>query len=118
MDFRVLGQCQGDRGRILGRAARDRRSRSEQCRAVGRRDVAARLLGVAERPLCLAARLLGARAAELGLGAGHYVWAPRGYVFVDGYWDYAIGRRGVLFAPVYFNADVYGRRGFSYSPSR
>ena len=33
----------------------------------------------------------------------HYVWAPRGYVFVDGYWDYSIGRRGVLFAPVYFN---------------
>ena len=47
----------------------------------------------------------------------HYVWAPRGYVFVDGYWDYAIGRRGTLFAPVYFNAGVYGRPGFSYSPS-
>jgi hypothetical protein len=47
----------------------------------------------------------------------HYVWAPRGYVYVDGYWDYNINRRGVLFAPVYFNADVYGRRGFSYSPS-
>jgi hypothetical protein len=47
----------------------------------------------------------------------HYVWAPRGYVFVDGYWDYSIGRRGVLFAPVYFNANVYGRRGFSYSPT-
>ncbi len=47
----------------------------------------------------------------------HYVWAPRGYVFVDGYWDYSVGRRGVLFAPVYFNAGVYGRRGFSYSPA-
>ena len=47
----------------------------------------------------------------------HYVWAPRGYVFVDGYWDYSIGRRGVLFAPVYFNANVYGRQGFSYSPT-
>jgi len=47
----------------------------------------------------------------------HYVWAPRGYVFVDGYWDYSIGRRGVLFAPVYFSAGVYGRRGFSYSPT-
>ncbi|MGA2258592.1 MAG: hypothetical protein ABSG53_28335, partial [Thermoguttaceae bacterium] len=47
----------------------------------------------------------------------HYVWAPLGYVFVDGYWDYSIGRRGVLFAPVYFNADVYGRRGFLYSPA-
>ena len=47
----------------------------------------------------------------------HYVWAPRGYVFVDGYWDYSIGRRGMLFAPVYFNADVYARQGFSYSPT-
>ncbi|MCE5268343.1 MAG: hypothetical protein LLG00_10705 [Planctomycetaceae bacterium] len=47
----------------------------------------------------------------------HYVWAPRGYVFVDGYWDYSLDRRGVLFAPVYFGAGVYGRRGFSYSPT-
>ena len=47
----------------------------------------------------------------------HYVWAPRGYVYVDGYWDHSVGRRGVLFAPVYFTADVYGRPGFSYSPT-
>ena len=47
----------------------------------------------------------------------HYVWAPRGYVFVDGYWDYSVGRRGVLFAPVYFNAGVYAQPGFSYSPT-
>ena len=47
----------------------------------------------------------------------YYVWTPRGYVFVDGYWDYSVGRRGVLFAPVYFNANVYSQRGFAYSPS-
>ena len=47
----------------------------------------------------------------------HYVWAPRGYVFVDGYYDYSVDRRGVLFAPVYFNASVYSRQGFSYSPA-
>ena len=34
----------------------------------------------------------------------HYVWTPRGYVFVDGYYDYSVARRGVLFAPVYFNS--------------
>jgi hypothetical protein len=45
------------------------------------------------------------------------VYAPRGYVFVDGYWDYSVGRRGVLFAPVYFDAGVYTRPGFSYSPT-
>jgi hypothetical protein len=38
-------------------------------------------------------------------------------VYVDGYWDYEVARRGVLFAPVYFNADVYSRSGFRYSPS-
>ena len=40
----------------------------------------------------------------------HYIWTPRGYVFVDGYNDYAVARRGVLFAPVYFDAGVYGRQ--------
>ena len=47
----------------------------------------------------------------------HYVWAPRGYVYVDGYWDYSVGRRGVLFAPVFFDANVYAQQGFSYSPA-
>jgi hypothetical protein len=47
----------------------------------------------------------------------HYVCTPRGYLFVGGYWDYAIARRGVLFAPVYFSAGVYVRPRFSYSPS-
>jgi len=46
----------------------------------------------------------------------HYVWAPRGYVFVSGYWDYSVSRRGVLFAPVHFDAGVSTRQGFSYSP--
>ena len=46
----------------------------------------------------------------------HYVWSPRGYVFVDGYWDYPVARRGVMFAPVFFGAGVCGRPGFSYSP--
>jgi hypothetical protein len=47
----------------------------------------------------------------------YYVWTPRGYVFNDGYWDYSVARRGVLFAPVYFSGDAYSQRGFSYSPS-
>jgi hypothetical protein len=46
----------------------------------------------------------------------HYVATPRGYVFVDGYWDYSVNRRGVLFAPVSFDASVYAQSGFSYSP--
>ena len=47
----------------------------------------------------------------------HYLWSPRGYVFVDGYHDYSVARRGVLFAPVYLNEGIYSRRGYSYSPA-
>ena len=47
----------------------------------------------------------------------YYAWTPRGYVFVDGYWDYSVERRGVLFAPVYFESGVYARRGYRYSPT-
>lgn len=47
----------------------------------------------------------------------HYVWTPRGFVFVGGYWDYALPRRGMLFAPVYFNSPLYARPGYFYTPS-
>jgi hypothetical protein len=46
----------------------------------------------------------------------YYVWTPRGYIFVEGFWDYPVERRGVLFAPVYFDVGVYSRRGYYYSP--
>ena len=45
-----------------------------------------------------------------------YIWTPAGYIFVDGYWDYCVDRRGVLFAPVYFEPGVYVRSGYYYSP--
>jgi hypothetical protein len=44
----------------------------------------------------------------------HYRWTPLGFVFVDGYWDYALARRGVLFAPVTFARPV--RPAFVYTP--
>lgn len=47
----------------------------------------------------------------------HYIWAPRGYIFSDGYWDHTMERRGVLFAPVYFDQQVYSQPSFSYSPT-
>ena len=47
----------------------------------------------------------------------HYVWTRRGYVFVGGYWDHSVERRGVLFAPVYFERSLYSRPGYSYSPT-
>lgn len=46
-----------------------------------------------------------------------YNWTPGGYVFVDGYWDYPLANRGLLFAPVVFNSGYYGRSGWFYRPS-
>ncbi len=47
----------------------------------------------------------------------HYNWTPRGYVYVNGYWDYPIADRGVLFAPVYFSELIYRESTFQYSPN-
>ncbi len=47
----------------------------------------------------------------------HYVWTPSGYIYVDGYYDYSVSRRGIVFAPVYFSGGLRSQRGFSYSPS-
>jgi hypothetical protein len=46
----------------------------------------------------------------------HYVWAPRGYVFVDGHWDYDLPRRGLPFAPLYIEANLRLSRDFRYVP--
>lgn len=47
----------------------------------------------------------------------HYVWTPLGCVFIDGYWDLPVQRRGVLFAPVYFSTPVYAAADFYYTPT-
>ncbi|MEO5915065.1 MAG: hypothetical protein ABIS50_12595 [Luteolibacter sp.] len=46
----------------------------------------------------------------------YYRWTHRGYVYVDGYWDYPVARRGVVFAPVHFNRAYISRPDFYYSP--
>ena len=46
----------------------------------------------------------------------HYVWSPAVYVFVDGYWDYPLRSRGLLFAPVCFERPVYAQPGWSFTP--
>ncbi len=46
----------------------------------------------------------------------YYRWTQRGYVYVDGYWDYPVIRRGVVFAPVRFDRAYVSRPGFFYSP--
>ena len=42
----------------------------------------------------------------------HYVWTPVGCVFIDGYWDYPLDGRGLLFAPCRFDLAVWLRRPF------
>jgi WXXGXW repeat (2 copies) len=46
----------------------------------------------------------------------YYRWTHRGYVYVNGYWDYPVARRGVVFAPVRFQRDYIARPNFHYSP--
>jgi hypothetical protein len=46
----------------------------------------------------------------------HYCWTPSGYVFIPGYWDYAVSRRGFLYAPVVVNYEVVGPT-FVYTPA-
>ncbi len=43
-----------------------------------------------------------------------YVWTPNGFVFINGYWDYPLFSRGLLFAPVTF---ARLRPGLVYTPS-
>lgn len=48
----------------------------------------------------------------------HYVWSPAGFIFVSGYWDYAVAHRGVLFAPIFFGPSVHIRPwGFYHRPT-
>lgn len=47
----------------------------------------------------------------------HYVCSPRGCVYVDGYWDYPLDRRGVAFLPMSCSSRVYERPDFRYSPA-
>lgn len=45
----------------------------------------------------------------------HYLYTPRGSIFVQGYWDYPLANRGLLYAPVYWPNNGY-RRGYAYRP--
>lgn len=48
--------------------------------------------------------------------AACYRWTPAGYVYVDGYWDYPLADRGLLFAPVYFRQPYWLVPGWCYRP--
>ncbi len=45
-----------------------------------------------------------------------YVATPAGYCYVDGYWDYPLEDRGLLFAPVCFNQPLWLNPDWCYRP--
>jgi hypothetical protein len=45
----------------------------------------------------------------------HYRWTPGGYIYVPGYWDLAVSRRGILYAPVIITPEVV-TVGYVYTP--
>ncbi len=47
----------------------------------------------------------------------HTVWTPRGYIFVNGYWDRRLPLRGLCFAPVFIPRATYSRPGWSLRPN-
>ena len=47
----------------------------------------------------------------------YYRWTQRGHVYVDGYWDYPVVRRGTVFAPVRFQHEYISRPNYYYTPS-
>jgi hypothetical protein len=45
-----------------------------------------------------------------------YRWTPAGWAFVDGFWDYPLANRGLLFAPVAFEQPLWQTPGWYYRP--
>jgi hypothetical protein len=45
-----------------------------------------------------------------------YSWTPNGYLFCDGYWDYPLDDRGLLFAPAYFHRPYWHDRSWFWRP--
>ena len=46
-----------------------------------------------------------------------YVPTPSGYVFIEGYWDYPVARRGLVFAPVAFGPAYAVQPVYAFTPS-
>jgi hypothetical protein len=46
----------------------------------------------------------------------NYIWTPAGWVFIDGYWDYPLENRGLLFAPVVIERRIITPT-WCYTPS-
>lgn len=45
-----------------------------------------------------------------------YYWTPRGCVYRNGYWDYDLPDRGIVFTPVYYRQRTYTQPNYVYRP--
>jgi hypothetical protein len=46
-----------------------------------------------------------------------YLWSPNGILFVDGYWDWPLSSRGLLYSPVYPNQAFVIAQDWRYRPT-
>jgi hypothetical protein len=46
-----------------------------------------------------------------------YRWTPAGCLYIDGYWDYPLEDRGLLFAPVWLDAPLWSVPSWRFRPS-
>jgi hypothetical protein len=46
----------------------------------------------------------------------HYIWTPAGAIFVEGYWDYPLAERGLLFAPIRLARNILLGPRWVYRP--
>ena len=118
MDFRLLGRRQGERGGILARAARDASKSVPTLPRLRRQTCGCPAVGSGSRTATPGVPVSGRPCSRIGIGFPPITFGPRAATSSSTATGITpIGRRGVLFAPVYFNAGVYARRGFSYSPT-
>jgi hypothetical protein len=47
----------------------------------------------------------------------HFVWTPRGCIYVAGYWDRRLPLRGLCFAPVYIPRTTYSITSWRWQPT-
>lgn len=47
----------------------------------------------------------------------HFVWTPRGCIYVAGYWDRRLPLRGLCFAPVYIPRTTYSVTSWRWQPT-
>ena len=106
-DFRLLDACPARRNDLSSPAAAKRRHRAHQQCSGRELLLDPGPLAMATRTVTSGSRAIGRRTSPTGSGCRRLILGcPRGWVYVPGYWDYPLARRGLVFSPVYFAGPV------------